>query len=629
MASDRRTFMWTVGLNDKFSRPMKNVRTQWTQATVAGRRSAQRFQRGIKKTGKQLRNFTADMKDSVTQVKSFSKVIVGALSLIGVGALAVGLIGALKKIVVGILEVEDQTRSLLSVTSAADGSMDALSRTAISLSDKLGENYETTVQMVQAMADIRPYADGAAGSFNEFANAVTTYTSATDASVDSIAELYAETERLTGETHGLRRLGDAMKYWADKSVLTNNEIQGVAKSVNSLLMMMPQGQRAGAQRQLVGLSAIFANAMGDPAALQQMFTEIIDVTGDGGAKLRAFVAESIPGGVPGLEKALAEGNYSVIFEALVKSARLKKQQLGGNLLRYGGDIQDMYGMDAQMIQALANVDPGTIAEQLAGAEKQKEAQAASEKRLNTVLKLWNRIKNTFINLIVRISAPLRKMIDKLVTPLNNLFDSLADSATTFVDKLVELTGDADFKNADFIGKIRQIAALLWETLSGDKHLQDFYKRIKSWFEQQQIGLWLGEKILYPALATVFSDWVAEKILRSPEERAATERATQQQRVRDMLASSGPMTALTNTYSPQELRDMQAALGDWKIFFRDVRKMVSIHGRDPATLAGRSAGTNYPKALDTAEEWAVALQMYDMLVGQGEIARPNPAQFQNR
>jgi len=634
MASDIRTFEWTISLKDMFSKPMKSVRTEWQKTTEAGSRRSKQLKASIADLSKGFKKFTKDLKDNVTQVKSFSKAIVAGLSLIGVGALAVGLLGALKSLIMVGIEWEEQTMSLVEVTNAWGGSVERLGAQARQLSVYLGEDYEKTVAMVKAMQEVRPEFQKGAGSFAEFSRATVEYATATGQSVESVAGLYAETERLTGKTHGLRRLGDAMKYWADQTNLTNSEMQSIAASTNKLLLMTGKtGDAAvGIQGQLIGVSAIFAQAMGDPQALNQTFTEMHNILAD--SPLRDFVAGALPGGMSALDEALKAGDYATVFEAMSRAAEAKKDQLaakGLSFLQIAEHMQAETGMSAEMLQALTNVQSETIMQQLEDEKVRNAANKAAKRRLDTTMRKWNQVKQMFLNVIARLSGPLMKFMKTLIDPLFKFFTGLAEAVDTFVASLAKTEG----MDMSFWERMKTAIKAFWEELGGQQYIEDIWSRVTSWLMAHDAGKWLADTLLRPALRATFSKRVSDLLL-GPEDFAEPkpDESGLPPHVKDLYHVFGRrLQAEQGSLSPEFERTV---LDNYNTFFGQMGRLLAAYDNNLDAIRKLSEAErskyfdpNQRSAIDTAIEWSLTTDMVEYVTAPASEKERIAAEQQNR
>jgi hypothetical protein len=489
-AADARSFQWIIGIKDLASKPLKAVGLTWNKMTKSATREGNKFKSQVKHMGDSLKRMAKDLRSTGKQLKSFGGIVKNVAAMFGVGVLAFGLIAGIKKAIELIFAFQMSLDTLIPTVDTTSGALKGLSSDMLTLSTITGENFEQTAQWVAQLAEVKPYGK----DFLDFSKAVLTYADATNQSREAVGGLFVRLEQVSGMKFDVRRMGDAMKYWADQSSLTNAEIMGLAGSFEDLLLRMP-GVEGGEQLmgRLIGLGVAVQEAGGQATDVNRALTDLMDVYN---VQQRAFLGRA---GMTGAEitAAFEAGNPEQVFRALVKAAKSVDPQLIATMPQL---VEQITGFPAPMVAALAKIPIEKISDAaLDAAVKSKAAHDAFNKRQAMIERRWARMKQQFVVLITKIAEPLAKLLNKVLKPLEKLLKKITTAASKAINVLVQPLGDDE----TIFDRLKESATTFWQELTGKGQMDAFKEKFQA--TMQIIGKWLGKNVIAPAIGFAWND----------------------------------------------------------------------------------------------------------------------------
>jgi len=501
MGADARAFNWIIGVTDKASKPMKTIGATWTKVAASAAKESQRFKSGVTGVGGELKRMAKDLQSTGRQLKSFGGAIKNVLAMFGIGVAVVGLIGGLKTAIKWAFEFKLAIDDLIPAVDVASGAMASLSEDVRHFAVTTGESYENTVKWLGALAEIRPYSR----DFRNFADSVLIYADATGQSRESTAELFVNIEKLTGsKPFELRKLGNAMKYWADTSSMTNSEVMQLAGSFNDFLLLTPGKKDPMLVSRLVGLGAALKDVGGNAGDVAGILGELRKEEGDLTFAQRGFLGRRGGMGFSEVSKAFAAKKPEQVFRALVTAAKdyANDPNVKNLLATAPQQVEDMTGFPATLIAQLAKIPMDKLTDKaLQAAEASENAHKSWLKRQASVERRWNRIVMRFKDMISRVAAPLADLMEKQLKPIEKILEVITDAAGKAITALTSTSTPGE----TIFSKLADAAKVFWETLSSNSQMQEFYKK----FQQTIVDSkdWLATNFFAPLLESTWNQTV--------------------------------------------------------------------------------------------------------------------------
>jgi hypothetical protein len=618
--SDAKTFGFTFALHDAFSKPLAAAKKGWNAMTDSVVKGGKKAQTTFRSLGDKIHRFTSYVNENTKSLQSFVKTL-SAIALTGGAAIIGGVIAGLGALLLYGIRLEHQIAQLATVTDASNGSMARMTTTARNMSMAYGESMEETLKMVSAIAEIRPVMAKGTMSFNEFVSASQAYGYSIGQNGEAVAGLFSKMEKLGMSSHGIRRLGDAMKYWADTTGLTNSEMMSLVESTEGILKMLPKGARETAGVELTGLAGVFKGVLGDPGDLMEMFKKMDNVLEAN--PLRDFVAKGLTGGMDELQRLLGAGDYRSIMKAMASSA----QHFDRNLIRtLGPELENFTGINAESMLALSQLNAEAIDSMMNTDRMKGSVERANKRRMDTLMHRWEVLKQKFLEVVARVSGPLTNFLTKIMKPLEDVLMGVANSMNSFVTSLDKTSGG----NTGWLEQLSVAAGKFWEALSSNATIHSWWDKLIKAIKEYEWGdfdRWLGEKILGPSIRQGFVYALLGGSSLSPQEQAAQDIATAINNVprdadarkqiillRDTIKSIGQGGARGPMMQEEVIVN---ARRDKVITQDEVMGTKDKPGLISSGLAAmlRRAGIR-DNAMDTAAEWTLILMMMDLMAATG-------------